>query len=87
MNFIAGETSSHSLDEAFPNRIEHSSKVSLFFVGAKQRVTRGGKAKRPSRFWELSLCTPSARSDTSSYWNLFCRSCGPGPDPRGPAQP
>ena len=75
MNFIAGETSSQSLDEAFPNRIEHSSKVSLFFVGPSSGVTRGGKAKRPSRFWELSLCTPSARSDTSSYLSLFCRSC------------
>ena len=34
-------------------------------------VTRGGKAKRPSRFWELSLCTPFARSYTSSYLSLF----------------
>ena len=87
MNFIAGESSSDSLDEAFPNRIERSSKVSLFFVGANQRVTWGGKAKRPSRLWESSLCTPSARSDTWSYLSLLCRSCGPGPDPRGPAQP
>jgi len=38
-------------------------------------VTRGGKAKRPSRFLELSLCTPSVRSDTSSYLSLFCSSC------------
>ena len=41
MNFIAGESSSVLLDEAFPNRIEHSSKVSLFFVGAKQPGSQG----------------------------------------------
>ena len=50
-------------------------------------VKWASKAKRLSRLWESSLCTPSARSDTSSYLSLFCRSCGPGPGPRGPAQP
>jgi hypothetical protein len=40
MNFIAGESSSDSLEEAFPNRIEHSSKVSRFFVGAQRRGQR-----------------------------------------------
>jgi hypothetical protein len=49
MNFIAGESSSGSLDEAFPNRIEHSSKVSLFFVGAKQRGHKGRQSQAPKQ--------------------------------------
>ena len=48
-------------------------------------VTRASKAKRLSRFWVLSLCTPSARSDTSSYLSRLRISSGPGPCPRGPA--
>jgi len=49
MNFIAGESSSDSLDEALPNRIEHSSKVSLFFVGAKQRGHKGRQSQAPKQ--------------------------------------
>ena len=48
-------------------------------------ITRASKAKRLSRFWVLSLCTPSARSDTSSYLSRLRISSGPGPCPRGPA--
>ena len=47
-------------------------------------VTRGSKAKRLSRFWVLSLCTPFARSDTSLYLSRLRTSCGQGPCPRGP---
>ena len=48
-------------------------------------VTRASKAKHLSRFWVSSLCTPSARSDTSSYLSLLRISCGPDLCPRGPA--
>ena len=48
-------------------------------------VTWASKAKRLSRFWVSSLCTPSARSDTSLYLSRLRTSCGPGPCPRGPA--
>ena len=49
MNFIAGESSSDSLDEALPNRIEHSSKVSLIFVGAKQQGHKGRQSQAPKQ--------------------------------------
>ena len=49
MSFIAGESSSDSLEEAFPNRIEHSSKVSRFFVGAKQRGQMGEQSQAPKQ--------------------------------------
>jgi hypothetical protein len=49
MNFIAGESSSDSLEEAFPNRIEHSSKVSRFFVDAKQRGQMGEQSQAPKQ--------------------------------------
>ena len=49
MNFIAGESSSDSLEEAFPNRIEALSKVSLFFVGAKQRGHKGRQSQAPKQ--------------------------------------
>ena len=49
MNFIAGESSSDSLDEAFPNRIEHTSKVSLIFVGAKHQGHMGRQSQAPKQ--------------------------------------
>ena len=48
-------------------------------------VTRGGTTKRLSRFWVSSLCTPSARSDTSLYLSRLRTSCGQGPCPRDPS--
>lgn len=47
MNFIAGESSPASLDEAFPSRSEPSFEVSLFFVGAKQRGQMGRQSQAP----------------------------------------
>ena len=49
MIFIAGESSSDSLEQGSPNRIEHSSKVSLFFVGAKQRGQMGEQSQAPKQ--------------------------------------
>ena len=49
MNFIAGEFSSDSLDEAFLNRIEALSKVSPFFVGAEQRDHIGKHNQAPKQ--------------------------------------
>ena len=49
MNFIAGKSSSDSLDEAFSNRIEHASKVSVFFVGANQRRHMGRQSQAPKQ--------------------------------------
>ena len=49
MSFIAGESSSDALEEAYPNRIEHSSKVSRFFVGAKQRGQIGEQSQAPKQ--------------------------------------
>ena len=49
MNFIAGGSSSDSPDDAFPNRIEHSSKVSQFFVGAEQRGHMGRQSQAPKQ--------------------------------------
>jgi hypothetical protein len=72
----AAITRSDSLEEAFPNRIEALFQGSRYSsLAPSSEVKWGGKAKHPSRFWELSLCTPSARSDTSSYLSLLCRSC------------
>ena len=48
-------------------------------------VTRGSTTKRLNRFWVSSLCTPPARSDTSSKLSLLRISSGLGPCPRGPA--
>jgi hypothetical protein len=49
MNLIAGESSSDSLEQALPNRIERSSKVSLFFVDAKQRRHKGRQSQAPKQ--------------------------------------
>jgi hypothetical protein len=49
MDFIAGESSPDSLDEAFPNRIEHSPKVSPFFVGANRRGHKGRQSQAPKQ--------------------------------------
>ena len=49
MNFTACESSSDSLEQRSPNRIEHSSKVSLFFVGAKQRGQMGEQSQAPKQ--------------------------------------
>ena len=49
MNFIAGKSSSDSSDQGSPNRMRHSSKVSLFFVGAKQRGQMGEQSQAPKQ--------------------------------------
>ena len=49
MNFIAGESSSDSLEEASQIGSRHSSKVSLFFVGAKQRGHKGEQSQAPKQ--------------------------------------
>jgi hypothetical protein len=46
--------------QAVPSKSRH------FSLAPSTGVTRRSKIGRLSRFWMLSLCTPSARSDTSS---------------------
>jgi hypothetical protein len=65
LNYIAGESSSDSLDESFPNRIDTRTRYSSSLVPSNG-ITWASTTKRLGRFWVWSLCTPSARNGTSS---------------------